>query len=491
MGWAFAPDGEVVYKKGDYVAEPIEGETVTLYAVWAQPKLELQPLDADWKVGSITLRCEDEDTSGNEHQYSLCYYDKDDSKWYGIDGAQLQQSVETTDENGVTHKYVTFTDPRFSVRMHGVGTITYQVVDENGRTAECYARERHCLYIALDSYEGGWQGDLSDPQRYSSSHLLSVFRKACEQYGKVGGYTKVLNNSEARKQTIISQLNYMANYVAEPGDAVVVYYCGHGTNERLTCYNVNGFLEHSDLSNSLNNFAKGVGIVVVIDACRSESMIQKIVDENDRKGWVVASLDDESSKNDYFSEAFCRDGWLGGMADKRSEGGNEDGYVTFGELAQFAQGRLGENYSAHKQLSSFWNSLVLDNIVAGKVPTQGRVEKMFNWLTKFTTAWTKTYGDVSNAATVLSANGIRSVADCYALGIDPEDPNDDLKIIDFKMVGGKTVLRLNHTEDGSGNSFETHIKTLGKKSLADVDWVDVTDMDQSAFRFFKATVDLP
>lgn len=71
------------FEKGDATEE-------TFYAVWAQPKLELQPLDADWKVGSITLRCEDEDTSGNEHQYSLCYYDKDDSKWYGIDGAQLK-----------------------------------------------------------------------------------------------------------------------------------------------------------------------------------------------------------------------------------------------------------------------------------------------------------------------------------------------------------------------------------------------------------------
>ena len=90
-----------------------------------------------------------------------------------------------------------------------------------------------------------------------------------------------------------------------------------------------------------------------------------------------------------------------------------------------------------------------------------------------------------------AANGCRTVGECYALGIDPEDPNDDLKITDFKIEGGKPVITLNHTKDGSGNSFEPRIKTLGKANLSDADWVDVTDKDQSAYRFFKVIVDMP
>ena len=90
-----------------------------------------------------------------------------------------------------------------------------------------------------------------------------------------------------------------------------------------------------------------------------------------------------------------------------------------------------------------------------------------------------------------AANGCRTVGECYALGIDPEDPNDDFKILDFKIEDGKPVITLNHTKDGSGNSFESRIKTLGKANLTDADWVDVTDKDQSAYRFFKVTVDLP
>ena len=100
-------------------------------------------------------------------------------------------------------------------------------------------------------------------------------------------------------------------------------------------------------------------------------------------------------------------------------------------------------------------------------------------------------GDIATAAAMPAANGCRTVGECYALGIDPEDPNDDFKITDFKIEDGKPVITLNHTKDGSGNSFEPRIKTLGKANLTDSDWVDVTDKDQSPYRFFKVTVDMP
>ena len=114
-----------------------------------------------------------------------------------------------------------------------------------------------------------------------------------------------------------------------------------------------------------------------------------------------------------------------------------------------------------------------------------------DYLNQHPTIATVANGDIATAAAMTAANGCRTVGECYALGIDPEDPNDDLKIADFKMEDGKPVITLNHTKDGSGNSFESRIKTLGKANLTDTDWVDVTDKDQSAYRVFKVTVDLP
>ena len=99
--------------------------------------------------------------------------------------------------------------------------------------------------------------------------------------------------------------------------------------------------------------------------------------------------------------------------------------------------------------------------------------------------------NIVTAANMTAANGRRTVGECYALGIDPEDPNDDLKITDFKIEDGKSVITLNHTRDGSGNSFEGRIRTLGKKTLMDAEWIDITDIDQSEYRFFKVSVELP
>lgn len=122
-----------------------------------------------------------------------------------------------------------------------------------------------------------------------------------------------------------------------------------------------------------------------------------------------------------------------------------------------------------------------------------------HWKTKVTEDWlllfpelaARAKGDVETAASLTAANGCRTVGECYELGVNPEDPNDDFKITGFEMKDGKPVISLNHTKDGSGNSFEARVRTLGKTSLSDADWVDVTDKDQSTFRFFKVKVELP
>ena len=114
-----------------------------------------------------------------------------------------------------------------------------------------------------------------------------------------------------------------------------------------------------------------------------------------------------------------------------------------------------------------------------------------DWLDSHQTIASASNGDIATAAAMSAANGCRTVGECYALGIDPEDPNDDLKIIDFKMVDGKPVIKLNHTEDGSGNSFADRVRTLGKEKLTDAEWKEVPENGNPDFRFFTIGVDMP
>ena len=98
--------------------------------------------------------------------------------------------------------------------------------------------------------------------------------------------------------------------------------------------------------------------------------------------------------------------------------------------------------------------------------------------------------NTTRAATDVAANGNRSVAECYLLGVDPEDPDDDFKITRFWMDGGKPMFEFSHTRDGSGVSFEPRIRKLGKAALGDA-WQVVPSGGNPAFRFFTVEVALP
>ena len=104
---------------------------------------------------------------------------------------------------------------------------------------------------------------------------------------------------------------------------------------------------------------------------------------------------------------------------------------------------------------------------------------------------TASSGDIATAAAMTAANGCRTVGECYALGIDPEDPDDDFKVTHFEMKDGKPVITLNHTEDGSGNSFLPRVKTLGKADLLDAEWREVPEDGDDTMRFFKVEVEMP
>lgn len=122
--------------------------------------------------------------------------------------------------------------------------------------------------------------------------------------------------------------------------------------------------------------------------------------------------------------------------------------------------------------------------------------KFIEFLDSFFGITTASVDEYDAMEKTLAANGCRTVGECYALGIDPEDPDDDLRITAFEMKNGEPVITVNHTEDGSGNSFEDRVKTFGAKSLGggEESWVDMADVpegEKGEYRFFKVGVELP
>ena len=113
------------------------------------------------------------------------------------------------------------------------------------------------------------------------------------------------------------------------------------------------------------------------------------------------------------------------------------------------------------------------------------------WLEQHSAVLTVSGGDTKSALASMAANGRRTVAECYALGIDPEKPDDDFKIVSFEMKDGKPVFTFSHTADGSGNNFTPRIRTLGKASLGDAAWAEVPEGGDPSLRFFKVEVLMP
>ena len=113
-----------------------------------------------------------------------------------------------------------------------------------------------------------------------------------------------------------------------------------------------------------------------------------------------------------------------------------------------------------------------------------------SWMSRFLSIFAASDGDIATAAAMTAANGCRTVGECYALGINPEDPDDDFRITGFRMENGKPVITVNHTEDGSGESLLPRMRTLGKAELSG-EWQEVPEEGDPSHRFFKVTVDEP
>ena len=368
QGWAKsksdADNGIVKYQDEEEIT--IESD-MTLYAVWAAPSLTLAAESADWSSGSITLRCEDADTSGSRHRYSLYYYDPDAGFWRIVVSAR---NIEV-DANGE----VLLTDTGYSTRLNGIPPVMYRVSDENGRTADCETRQRHGLFVAIDLYEN--RPNIGLVESPSPTQAAAAFRGAYTRHGDATGYLLTLEDWDATKNAISNRLDFIAKNYSRTGDVFLFYYAGHGFNGGVACYDLGKSLSARELSESFKRFHSGVGVVAIINACCSASMIDmNNVSESVQVGWITSSQESENTKAGVFDSIVCDRGWLKGGADYRdptAAGGNGDGYVTFGELAMWGQQLSGKTYYHYRMLTDSKNFRILDNIVAGRVPSHASV----------------------------------------------------------------------------------------------------------------------
>ena len=368
QGWAEskadADNGAVRFRDE---AEIAIDANMTLYAVWANPVLTLAAESADWTDGTITLRCEDSDTSGSRHRYSLYYYDPDAGFWRIVVSAR---NIEV-DANGE----VLLTDTGYSTRLNGIPPVMYRVSDENGRTADCETRQRHGLFVAIDLYEN--RPNIGLVESPSPTQAAAAFRGAYTRHGDATGYLLTLEDWDSTKNAISNRLDFIAKNYSRTGDVFLFYYAGHGFNGGVACYDLGKSLSARELSESFKRFHSGVGVVAIINACCSASMIDmNNVSESVQVGWITSSQESENTKAGVFDSIVCDRGWLKGGADYRdptAAGGNGDGYVTFGELAMWGQQLSGKTYYHYRMLTASKNFRILDNIVAGRVPSHASV----------------------------------------------------------------------------------------------------------------------
>ena len=476
------------------------GETLTAVFRVSFPPPELTVETADWTLGRITLRCGETGMGvADAPFYTLSYFDTEKGQWLDIDRDDLIPSPAVeTNADGVEALITKITDREFARRNNGVGTVRYRVRDENGRvSAECVTRTRYGMFVATGEYKDPGITPLPTPKRE-----CAVFRAAYMRYGQGEELFPGLDDKPSKAEVLFA-LEYAAGKV-KPGDVFVFYFAGHGGAGFLPCYDYNskngsGAITAEDLSDGFAKFSDGVGMVAVIYCCHSESMF--IQDNNSmnlgRVGWIFSSQAGETTKSLSLTTILCNQGWFDGEADMRNGEygtGDGDGYVTFGELAAYGYSWTRKNnlYQGHIQRIDKANDFILDNIMAGKVPSNSAEVRTLKWLSlSAPSTISAADGDVTKAMAMTAANGCRTVGECYALGIDPEDPDDDLRITHFEIENGKPVITLNHTEDGSGNSFTPRVKTLGKANLSDAEWREVPEGGDASLRFFKVVVEMP
>ena len=137
-------------------------------------------------------------------------------------------------------------------------------------------------------------------------------------------------------------------------------------------------------------------------------------------------------------------------------------------------------------------SVFTPDMVMVEVTGGDRVSVPAGWLSAWPEILSSAGGDLTAAFRSTAANGKRSVAECYALGLDPTLATNDFRIVSFEMVDGKTKVEWEpKTNRWTGAEIQAVLK--GTESL-DGEWHEVdkaSESDKAKYRFFKVVVELP
>ena len=117
------------------------------------------------------------------------------------------------------------------------------------------------------------------------------------------------------------------------------------------------------------------------------------------------------------------------------------------------------------------------------------------WIAEHSALIAAAGGDAAAALAATAANGRMSVAECYVVGLDPEngDATNDFRIVSFPMKADGTP-DIEHIvfdpPQARWNVQGARAVIKGAAALGDA-WQEVTEQNKASFRFFKVTVELP
>ena len=106
-------------------------------------------------------------------------------------------------------------------------------------------------------------------------------------------------------------------------------------------------------------------------------------------------------------------------------------------------------------------------------------------------------GDVQAALASKAANGRLTVAECYALDLDPEDATNDFRVVSFPMKADGTPDVANikfEPAESKWNVQGARAVLKGAEILGDENWqtvYDMSDVDRAKLHYFKYVIELP
>ena len=331
---------------------------------------------------------------------------------------------------------------------------------------------------------------------------------------------------------------------AVSGDTVLYYQSSHGGNNydqygnmtKDTCICLHDeTYEDYEMAEDLMQFAAGVKVVIVLDTCHSAGMfkavkgtspastksfalrVRELMSERaalrkgaksgiatDDIGWIAAADYNQYSYDSPRGGAFTvalLDGWKTGAADY-----DGDKRLNFHELWRYAKGIAVGYGGSDASDAQCLNENVLLSRFAGAPDSSGNGDTTETTPAPVEHVWLDSYPEVlatfggdyeamASAPSPGASGGGKTwpngspyyVWQDFVAGTSPT--NDTVFTATIRMEGNTPVVTW---EPDTPELRATRVyRTLGKKTLLDANWTDITDKDQSEYHFFRVTVDMP